>query len=231
MPSRSSGDDIRRLRHSVDWALRRDLDPSELVPMLRKLAEAASPDSEDYRFAHRHLAEMRVESEPWQAALSARTVLASTPDDDWAWAVLALSYTLLGHYRAAVSAYRRALALAPTNPWYAHNLGHLLDVTCGRPAEAIPLLTKALRKEPREAEIAASLAHALGGVGRIEEARTLLRSYMKRGGTAEQRALMTWLDEREAMLSAGVASSKKKGVRGRRGSSARKLVPKDAPPS
>lgn len=178
--------------------------------MLRRLAAAASPDSEDFRFAHRHLAEINVESQPWHAALSAKKVLAATPEDDRSWAVLGLSFTLLGHYRSAITAYRRALALSPTNPWYAHNLGHLLDVACDRPADAIPLLHKALRKEPKEAEIAASLAHALGGAGRLQEAQTLLRSYMKDGGTADQRALMSWLDERAALALGAPAAPKKR---------------------
>ncbi len=200
--------------------------------MLRKLADAASPGSEDHCFAHRHLAEMNVESQPWHAALSARTVLSQTPEDDRAWAVLGLSFTLLGHYRAAVAAYRRAVALAPTNPWYAHNLGHLLDVACSRPAEAIPLLAKALRKESKEAEIAASLAHALGGVGRFEEAQTLLRAYMKHGGTADQRALMTWLEDGSAIALGTAPAPRKRRQRARRDSNdgaARKASPKNAP--
>lgn len=162
--------------------------------MLRRLARTAPPDSDDFSFAHRHLAELSVEQEPWLAALSARQVIALRPEDDGAWAVLGLSYTLLGHYRAAVSSYRRAVLLSPSNPWYAHNLGHLLDITLDRPAEAVRLLHSAHTREPREADIAASYVHALGRVGRTDDARKLLKRYMKGGGNADQKALLRWLE-------------------------------------
>jgi Flp pilus assembly protein TadD len=164
--------------------------------MLRRLARHAPSDSDDFRFAHRHLAELRVEREPWLAALSARHVVALCPDDDGAWAILGLSFTLLGHYRSAVASYRRAIALSPANPWYAHNLGHLLDVTMDRPREALRLLQAAHLKEPRESEIASSYVHALGRTGRTSDARKLLKRYMKGGGTADQRALMRWLEDK-----------------------------------
>lgn len=187
-------DDLRKLRRSVDWALRQALDLDELVPMLRRLARHAPPDSEDFSFAHRHLAELSVERDPWRAALSARHVIALRPEDDGSWAVLGLSFTLMGHYHAAAAAYRRAVSLAPTNPWYAHNLGHLLDVTLDRPGEAVRLLSHAHDNQPGEANIAASYVHALGRVGRRSEARKLLKRFMKGGGTADQKALLRWLD-------------------------------------
>jgi tetratricopeptide (TPR) repeat protein len=196
-------DDVKKLRRSVDWAMRQDLGPEELVPMLRRLARTAAPESTDFTFAHRHLAELSVEQQPWSAALSARQVLARTPEDDGAWAVLGLSFTLLGHYRAAVSAYRRAISLAPQNPWYGHNLGHLLDVALDRPVEAVRLLHVAHEREPREADIAASYVHALGRVGRVADARKLLKKFMRGGGSSGQKALMQWLDSCEAKAPAG----------------------------
>ena len=83
------------------------------------------------------------------------------PADDGAWAVLGLAQSLLGNYRYAARAYERALALAPNNPWYAHNLGHLYDVALDRPQDALPLLAQATAAQPGEADIAASYAHAL----------------------------------------------------------------------
>ena len=197
MGSKSRGEDVKRLRKNVDWALRESLGADELIPMLRKLLRAVPQDGDDALFAHRHLAELLVEEEPWAAALSAKRILTRDPDDERAWAVLGLSFTLLSHYRAAVSAYRKALAIAPANPWYAHNLGHLLDVALARPIDGLPLLAAAHRKEPSEVEIASSYAHALGRTGRSREGWTLLQPYLKDGGSDEQRALLRWL-ERDA---------------------------------
>ena len=190
--------EVRKLRRSAEWALRKSLEPSDVVAVLQRLLRMVPPDSEDALFAHRHLAELTVEQEPWKAALSARRLIAANPDDDQGWALLALALTLLSHYQAAVRAYRRALALSPQNPWYAHNLGHLLDVGLDRPNDGLALLQSAHRREPQETEIASSYAHALGRVGKIEEARDLLRRSIRDGGNREQRALLAWLDEATA---------------------------------
>lgn len=205
--------EVRRLRRSADWALREPLDPCEVVPILRRLLRVAPADSEDALFAHRHLAEMTVESSPWIAALSARKLVARHPDDDQGWALYGLAMTLLAHYHAAVAAYRRALALCPNNPWYAHNLGHLLDVALDRPNEGLSLLSRAHRRIPEETEIASSYAHALGRVGKLEEARDLLRRSIRDGGNKDQRALLAWLDE---------ATADRSPRRGRRGSGGRR---------
>lgn len=197
MASKPTSDEIHKLRRTVDWAIRQGLGSEDVVPLLLRLARSAPRDSDDFSFAHKHLAELSVETHPWRAALSAREVIAGQADDDAAWALLGLSYTLLGHYRAAVSAYRRALALAPANPWYAHNLGHLLDVGLNRPADALALLSGALRKKPKEKDIAASYAHALGRAGRPQDGCRLLRRYVENGASPEHRALLRWL-EREA---------------------------------
>lgn len=230
MSTKSPPDEIRRLRMSVDWALRQALAPQEVVPMLRRLARAAPPESDDFSFAHRHLAELSVESEPWHAALSARQVLCRYPDDDRAWAVLGLSYTLLGHYRAAIGAYRRAVGLSPANPWYAHNLGHLIDIALGRPGDALPLLAAALRKEPREVEIATSYAHALAAAGQVQAAGELLRRYIKNGGTADQKALLRWI-EKGAPAEEDVIPARRRRSRARAGTTAaRKRTAKAASP-
>src|SRR5512146_974465 len=136
--ARGATDDMDRLRREVERALREQRGPEEILPLLARLARAAAPESEPWIFAHRHLAELGVEHDPWRAALFARRVLALCPDDDGAWAVLGLAQSLLGHYRYATRAYERALQLAPNNPWYAHNLGHLYDVALDRPADALP---------------------------------------------------------------------------------------------
>src|ERR1700679_2666427 len=192
--ARSAPGEIDRLRREVERALRENLEPEDILPLLARLARGADPDSDAWLYAHRHLAEIGVEHDPWRAALFARRVLARRGDDDGAWAVLGLAHSLLGNYRAAARAYERALALTPQNPWYAHNLGHLYDVALDRPADALPLLARATLAEPEEAEIAASYAHALARSGQIASAKRVLKRAIRRGATADQMALWRWLD-------------------------------------
>ena len=161
----------QELRRQIEWTLARAVDPSDVLPMLHRLARLAVDGSDENLFAHLHLAELLVERDPWRAALYAKRVLAHRPDDDRGWATLALCQTLLGNYRFAVSAYHHALTSAPKNPWYAHNLGHLLDVALGQARDAVGWLKRAYQSAAYSGEVAASYAHALARVGRIAEAR------------------------------------------------------------
>ena len=183
-----------RLRRDVEWALRRALDPTDVLPLLHRLARAAPEGSDESVFAHRHLAEVLVERHPWRATLHARKALAARSEDDRAWAVHALCQTLLGNYRCAVSSYRRALACSPKNPWYAHNLGHLLDVALGKSEEAVGWLRTAYTTASDNSEIAASFAHALARAGQLVEAKTVLVSAMKPVASREHLALWKWLE-------------------------------------
>ncbi len=185
----------QELRRQIEWTLARAADPSDVLPMLHRLTRLAHDGSDDSLFAHLHLAELLVERDPWRAALFARRVLAHRPDDDRGWATLALCQTMLGNYKYAVSAYHRALASAPKNPWYAHNLGHLLDVALGRAAEAVGWLKRAYQSAAESGEVAASYAHALARVGRLAEARRVLTRAMKRGSSREHAALLKWLEQ------------------------------------
>jgi len=202
--------EARRLRQDAEWALRSALDPGDVLPLLHRLARTAAPASEEATYAHRQLAELLVERHPWRAALHARKVLAWSPDDDRAWAVLGLCQTLLGHYRYAATAYQRALNAAPKNPWYAHNLGHLVDVALGRPADALTWLRAAYDGAPTNREITASFAHALARAGRIDEARDVLSRSMKRGVSREHAALWAWIE-------AGAPADRDSGHLDRRG--------------
>ncbi len=190
----------KRLRRDVESALRRALDPSEVLPMLHRLARTAAPGSEERVFAHRQLAELLAERSPWRAAIYARRVIAERPDDDRGWALLGLSQTLLGHYRFAVTAYQKALSCAPRNPWYAHNLGHLLDVALDRANDALGWLRTAYAEAAElghsaSDDIAASFAHALGRAGKVGEAKRVLLRAMKRGGASrEHEALLEWIE-------------------------------------
>jgi thioredoxin-like negative regulator of GroEL len=186
--------EAERLRRDIEWALGRALDPREVLPMLHRLVRTAREGSEESTFAHRNLAELLIERDPWRAALHARKVLASHPGDDRGWAMVGLCQTLLGHYRYAVTAYKQAITSAPNNPWYAHNLGHLLDVALGRANEALVWLQTAYESAPWSGEIAASYAHALARVGEIPEAKKVLTLAMKKGASREHSALMRWLE-------------------------------------
>ena len=185
----------QELRSQIEWTLARAVDPSDVLPMLHRLSRLADDGSDESLFAHLHLAELLVERDPWRAALFARRVLAHRPDDDRGWATLALCQTLLGNYKFAVSAYHHALTSAPKNPWYAHNLGHLLDVALGRATDAIGWLKRAYASAAYSGEVAASYAHALARVGRLAEARRVLGRAMKRNASREPSALLKWLEQ------------------------------------
>lgn len=193
-----SSPETKRLRRNVEWALRRALDPAAVLPMLHRLSRVAPEGTAEGLYAQRLLAELLVDAHPWRAALHARRVLARTPKDDGAWAILALSFALLGHYRSAVSAYRRALEIAPRNAAYLHNLGHLLDVALGRPADALTPLARAYEESDEGADVAVSYAHALGRAGYLAEARRVTRRALEGDGDVshlrEHAALAEWLE-------------------------------------
>ena len=182
--------DAKRLRDSVEAALER-FDPAEMLPLLHRLSKTAGAGSDEYLFAHRLLAMLLCEEHPWRASLHARRVLAVRSTDDRAWAALGLSQALLGHFRFAKASYERALELAPNNPWYAHNLGHLFDVALDAPERALEHLSRAYASLPDDGDVMLAYAHALARAGQIEEAEALLSSRLPRG--KEKRALKEWL--------------------------------------
>ena len=185
--------ECQRLRRDVELALAGP-DPVRVLPLLHRLAARAEEGSDESVFAHRQLAEILLERDPWRAALHARRVVKIRPEDDRAWAALALSQSLLGNHVYATRALARALEYAPENPWYAHNLGHTLDVALGRPREAVRYLRRAYHRSGHNAEVATSLAHALARAGRTRAARTLLARVLELSPAPERRALMRWIE-------------------------------------
>ena len=112
--------------------------------------------------------------------------------------MLAFCQTLLGNFRCAATAYRKAIASAPANPWYAHNLGHLLDVALGSPDRALPWLRSAHSAKAENSEIVASYVHALARAGQTGEARAVLERALARfdaSPPSELEALLRWLDQ------------------------------------
>lgn len=188
-------DDVMELRHKAETLMRRARPRAEVEPILDKILRLAGDGTEPSLFAHRHLAEMRIERNPWQAALHLRAVMRTSTNDDVLHALMGLCQALLGNFRAAVTSYRRALSITPKNPWYHHNLGHLLDVALGDPDAAKKHLESAHDLEPLEDEITASLAHCLANNGDIVEARTLAFDAMRASPrNASHKALVQWID-------------------------------------
>ncbi len=167
-----AGEDLEAIRLRAERALA-DGDEAHLEVLLSRIVRNADEGSEDALFAHRHLAEIAVEGDPWNAALHLKHVIRANPRDDAAHALLGLAYALLGEHRAACGAYRRALDAAPGTVWYHHNLGHLLDVALHRPSDALPHLERAYGGAAGHDEVVASYAHCLARVGRLDEARDI----------------------------------------------------------
>lgn len=188
--------DLKVLRHRVEQAIRASRPREQIVALLEELVAKADDNSDASRFARRQLAEVQLESSPWSAALHLRRLLAHSPDDDTAHALMGLCQALQGNHRMAVASFRRAVALSPNNPWYNHNLGHLLDVTLQAPGDAIVYLRKAHRAQPEQEEVGASLAHCLGRLGECAEAITLTRTLLKRHPHHDDlKRLLAWLEE------------------------------------
>ncbi|MEM9729439.1 MAG: tetratricopeptide repeat protein [Myxococcota bacterium] len=163
--------------------------------LLTKLAAKAEEGSDASLFAYRHLAEINLERDPWKAALQLRRVLTHCGDDDVLHALMGLCHALLGNYRVAVRSYREASRLAPTTPWYHHNLGHLIDVALGDPQTAERHLRRAFELEPEHDEIIGSLAHCLARLGCLDEAKRLAELAIEKGPcNPDHRVLIDWIE-------------------------------------
>jgi tetratricopeptide (TPR) repeat protein len=189
--------DLKTLVRDVEWALANNLEARELVEMLKKMVAQARAGSPESLFGKLKIAELVVTDSPWKAAVLARSVVTECRDGR-AWAVLGLAHSMLGNFRAAVKAYRRALLLAPGNPWIMHNLGHLLDVALARPFDGLKYLDAARQALPTEPEIISSYAHALLRVGRRAEAHEMLRRGLEWDEARVDRQLEAWLNLRVA---------------------------------
>jgi Flp pilus assembly protein TadD len=197
MPDKSNNSvsSLRRLRKRVERALADGARGSEIMRDLETIVRDADDGDRDALFAHRQLAELRLEESPWCAALHLRKLVLADAADDGVCALMGLCQAMLGNFRAAISTYHRALELAPRNPWYHHNLGHLLDVGLGNSQAALKHLRLAHELEPREDEITASLAHCLARLGQLDEARTLAADAVRSApGNTDHRALLEWID-------------------------------------
>jgi tetratricopeptide (TPR) repeat protein len=175
--------------------------------LLTQLVSAAEEGSDASIFAHRHLAELHLEDNPWRAALHLRRVLGYCPDDDVLHALLGLCHALLGNYRVAVRSYREASSLAPQTPWYHHNLGHLMDVALDDPSGAEPHLRRAFELEPEHDEIIGSLAHCVARLGDLEQAQRLAVLAKEKGPcNPDHQGLLEWIEAGATDIPAGPAT-------------------------
>jgi Flp pilus assembly protein TadD len=187
--------DPRALRQQAERQLQRGRRDRDVIALLDSLLQKAGEESADGLFAHRQLAELLLEQSPWRSALHLRQLIQHGAADDGVHSLMGLCQALLGNYRMAVSSYRRALSLAPRNPWYHHNLGHLLDVGLGAAKDALPHLRMAHDLQAEEDEITASLAHCLARLGELEQARTMATQALKSApGNGDHRALLEWVE-------------------------------------
>jgi tetratricopeptide (TPR) repeat protein len=185
---------LSRLRERAERALASGRRGGDVLTVLETMTREAPDGSAHALFAHRHLAELQLSGSPWRAALHLRRLVQAGAADDSAYALMGLSQALLGNYRMAVSAYRKAIKLAPRNPWYHHNLGHLLDVGLSESAAALDHLRIAQRIQPEEDEIAASLAHCLARLGQLKEAQAMASLAVRRSPrNREHQALLEWV--------------------------------------
>jgi len=88
-------------------------------------------------------------------------------------ATLALVLEQLGDFNGALEASLVAVKAEPANAGYLNNHCYIL-VRAGRPAEGLPYCEKAVQAAPDIAPIQHSLAAALAGAGRCEEAEAAL---------------------------------------------------------
>jgi Flp pilus assembly protein TadD len=185
---------LSRLRERAERALASGRRGGDVLTVLETMTREAPDGSAHALFAHRHLAELQLSGSPWRAALHLRRVAQAGAADDSAFALMGLSQALLGNYRTAVSAYRKAVKLAPRNPWYHHNLGHLLDVGLSESVAALDHLRIAHRIQPEEDEIAASLGHCLARLGQLGEARKMAELALRRAPrNREHQTLLDWV--------------------------------------
>ena len=186
---------FRRLRKKVERALASGARGSDVLRDLEAIVREAEEGDRDALFAHRQLAELRLEESPWRAALHLRKLISASAADDGVHALMGLCQAMLGNFKMAIAAYRRAVELSPRNPWYHHNLGHLLDVGGGNARAAIKHLRFAYELEPAEDEIGASLAHCLARLGELDEARILAEASVRSAPeNLDHRALLEWVE-------------------------------------
>ena len=186
--------ECQRLRRDVELALSGP-DPLRVLPLLHRLAARAESGSDECVFAHRQLAEVLLERDPWRAALHARRVTRMRPDDDRAWAALGLSQSLLGNHQYAIHALARALDCARRRTRGTRTTSGTRSTSRSTSrARRSSTFAAPTRRSGKNADVATSLAHALARSGKTRTAKALLARALKQSPSPERRALMRWID-------------------------------------
>ncbi|MBU0480395.1 MAG: tetratricopeptide repeat protein [Proteobacteria bacterium] len=118
--------------------------------------------------------------------------LAVKPDSPIAWSIyrdIGSLYRITGEYEKSIAAYRKSLDFWPEAPAY-YGLGQTY-LAMGDPAAAIPVLIRAVEKDPRMLDAYHALASAYYSVGRRGEAQSIVaRSLAIAPGQAELHAIL-----------------------------------------
>jgi len=110
-----------------------------------------------------------------QEALRPLALVATAEPDNWrVRSALGAALDQLGRYNEARLAYQEALALQPDDPRILTNLG-VSHIMAGEPAEAEPILRRAVERPNAPAEARQNLAIAIALQGRFDEAEQLER--------------------------------------------------------
>ncbi len=110
-----------------------------------------------------------------QEALRPLALVATAEPDNWrVRSALGAALDQLGRYNEARLAYQEALALQPDDPRILTNLG-VSHIMAGEPADAEPILRRAVERPNAPAEARQNLAIAIALQGRFDEAEQLER--------------------------------------------------------
>ncbi|MCH2108808.1 MAG: hypothetical protein MK135_05730 [Polyangiaceae bacterium] len=182
---------LNELYADVEWALSEGLPATEVIFALDRL-KAAAPKGSGYElYTNRYLAEALLERAPFRALKCGRRAL-ELEEDACTFACVGIAHLSLKNDSSAELAFRGALRLEPENPWYAHNLGHILDTCLNRSEEALKWLESAHRALPDDVDVLLSLAHAVFRVQGEEPTRNLLLRAFE-GSTSEvEGRLRSW---------------------------------------
>ncbi len=172
------------------WAHEADLDPADvtagvkLATALRQLGRLEEADAAASRVLMVDPTNLEALIEVSRARISARQgffaiqplklAMTRAPKDWRAPSLLGVALEQSERLDEAREAYRQALALSPDNPAVLSNLG-LSFASHGEPAQAEPLLRRAVLQPGATAQERQNLAVFLGTQGRMDEAEKLIR--------------------------------------------------------
>jgi tetratricopeptide (TPR) repeat protein len=178
---------------SLGSALGRTGNPEEGVAKVRQ-ALALEPENLDFKAALAGLLVGKPDAAEREECLRLiREISAARPEDGIAWINLAQAESASGNAEAALTAFQRALVLAPDDPGVRHEYGGLC-ARLRRMPEAAEAFAAVVRLAPERMEARSNLIRALTELGRDREAGAALRSALEVAPKSIQlRAQLAWL--------------------------------------